>query len=108
METIMMSESLPRQLTKAERKKRLDAERQIPDAVVASIENSIRSGLWKRYEDDVSKMRKSRFEWITGFCEHLPLGDCCCHGEHTAVWLVSTAGRVLSISGLRMKTYSGG
>lgn len=59
MELFTKSESLPRQLTRAERKRRLEAERRLPDEVIAKIEIILRKGLWKRYQDDVSVARRN-------------------------------------------------
>lgn len=55
METIMKSESLPRKFSKAERKKRLEAERQLPEESVASIEMALRRGLWRSHQDNVRR-----------------------------------------------------
>lgn len=57
----MKSEALPRRLTNAERKKRLDAERRLPSNTLEAIERSLRIGLWSKYEDDVSEPQRDFF-----------------------------------------------
>lgn len=53
MEVITKSESLPKRLTNIERRNRLEAERRLPEKTLATIEMQLRTGLWKKHQDDV-------------------------------------------------------
>ena len=53
MEIITKNDGLPRQLTSAECKLRLDKERKASEEATTKLESDIRAGLWKNYLNDV-------------------------------------------------------
>eukprot|EP00752_Nemacystus_decipiens_P018608 g16683.t1 len=55
METITGSDSLPRQLTSSQRKRRLEEERRLPEEAVKRVERAIRRGLWNRHLDNTER-----------------------------------------------------
>lgn len=66
METITSSESLPRRLTSAQRKRRLEEERRLPEEAVKRAERAIRRGLWNTHLDNVRMMTMKQLvaAWI--------------------------------------------
>lgn len=59
MEIIAKSSELPRQLTAAERKQRLDTEKKLSEEAVSKLETELRRGLWKNHLDDVRLIEKT-------------------------------------------------
>lgn len=53
MEILTKNSSLPRQLVTAERKFRLHEEKKLSEEAISKLEDAIRTGLWKKYLDDV-------------------------------------------------------
>ncbi|CAM9958340.1 unnamed protein product [Ascophyllum nodosum] len=59
MEIITKNDGLPRQLTSAECKLRLDKERKASEEATTKLESDIRAGLWKNYLNDVEACHRA-------------------------------------------------